>query len=379
MKKIIMCEHLGFDSEFKLGGHHYAESFSKEHYDVLWLCPVYNELIYLKDKDLYKKRKGINKKPFKKIDSISTYAPYSLILYGNYKFLNTKLINKLSIDLTLPNLYKTLSENKFQEVDILWITNIKYYPLIQNVKYKKLIYRCSDNQEEFNTTCKSMVEIENEIIKKSDIVFVTSRNLIEKKRKVREDLVYLPNGVELNNFIRDKYVMPKEFKNNPRKKCIYIGAIDYWFDLKLVKKCADNLKNIDFYLIGPWKIDLSSLKKYDNIHLLGKKDYKEIPNYLYYSDVSIIPFEVSALTDSITPIKLYEYMSVGLNVVSTNFKEMEHINSPAYIGKNYNEFCDYILLAIQNKEKNKEKNIEFAKSNTWEKRFEKIKKYIEKD
>ena len=122
--------------------------------------------------------------------------------------------------------------------------------------------------------------------------------------------------------------------------------------------------------------DLSILKEYKNIHILGKKNYKDVPNYLYYSDVALIPFEVNELTDSVSPIKLYEYMSLGLNVVSTNFKEIEDINSPAYVAKNYDEFCNYIRQAIENKDKNREENIKFAKENTWGRRFEEIEKYL---
>ena len=118
------------------------------------------------------------------------------------------------------------------------------------------------------------------------------------------------------------------------------------------------------------------LNNIKNVYIIGKRAYEDIPNYLYYSDVGIIPFKVNSLTDSVSPIKLYEYMSVGLNVVSTNFKEMEYINSPSYIAKNYDEFCECIEKAIENKDINRKENIDFAKENTWEKRFEEIQKYL---
>ena len=376
MKKIIMTEYLEYNSEFKLGGHHYAELFRENGYKVLWLSPMYNILIYFKNKELYKKRKLLNQKRMNILNGVYLHSPFSLLLYGNYKLFNSHFVNKMSIKFTIPNLINLLKKNNFYDVDILWITNIKYYPLVEKIKYKKLIYRCPDDISEFKTTCRSMNEIEEKLIRKADYVFVTSNNLLEKKKYLRDDLVYLPNGVELGNFIRDNYTLPYEYKGKKRQKCIYVGAIDHWFDLKLVMYCADKLKDIDFYLIGPKKIDIDILTNYDNIYLLGKKDYKEIPNYLYYSDVAIIPFQVNKLTDSITPIKLYEYMSVGLNVVCTNFKEMQYINSPAYVAKSYEEFCTYIRQAIESKDKNMKENITFARNNTWEKRFQEINNYI---
>jgi len=90
----------------------------------------------------------------------------------------------------------------------------------------------------------------------------------------------------------------------------------------------------------------------------------------------LIPFEVNELTNSVSPIKLYEYMSLGLNVVSTNLKEVKYINSPAYIADSYKKFVNYIKQAIKNKDKDRQRNIRFSKENTWNKRFEKIKELI---
>lgn len=377
MKKILMAEYLEYNCDFKVGNHHYAKMFSENGYEVLWLSPAYNYMTKIINKRLYDQRKELNKKFFTSLEqNIYGYSPYSLTLYGKLPLLDTKFANKMSINLTIPNLNYRLKSNDFDNVDILWLTNPKYYYLTKTVKFKKLIYRCADDVCAFKEACRSMPYFEEKIIKEADTVFVTAHDLLEKKKMIRNDLVYLPNGVELNNFIRDKYCVPKEYLNNSRNKCIYVGAIDSWFDLNLILFCADKLENIDFYLIGPSKIDISELNKFNNIHILGKKNYKDIPNYLQNSDVGIIPFKVNNLTNSITPIKLYEYMSVGLNVVSTNFKEINYINSPAFIARNYNQFCDYIVQAVENKDKNREINIRFAKENTWEKRFEEIQKLL---
>lgn len=377
MKKILMAEYLEYDSNFKVGNHHYAKLFAQNGYEILWLSPVYNQLYYFKDKNLYKQRRSLHTSPFVKLeDNIFGYAPYSPVLYGKMPILDSKLASKLSIEWTVPNIFSALKGNGFNDIDILWLTNPKYYYLLNKVKYKKLFYRCADDITAFRDSCKTFEYFEEKIIQRADEVFVTAHSLIEKKQHLRNDLIYLPNGVGLDNFVRDKYDIPREYRNNRRKKCIYVGAIDRWFDSKLLLYCAEKLSNIDFYLIGPLKIDLSILQNHKNIYILGKKNYNEVPDYLYYSDVSIIPFDVSTLTNSIAPIKLYEYMSVGLNVVSTNFKEMQYIDSPAFVAKDYNQFCNYIIRAIESEDKNRKENINFAKQNTWEERFKAIESYL---
>lgn len=372
-----MIEGHEYDSIFKLGCHNYGDLFNRSNYKVLWISPIYNHLIYFIDKNKFFHKKAINSKKFINIkENIYTYAPYSLVLYGDYPLFKNEIFGKLTVKLILPNIKKILKDNNFWETDILWIGNPKFYYLKDVIKYKKLIYRCADDFSKFEHIPKSIVNLENKLIKDADEVFVTAYDLLEKKRHLRKDLKYLPNGVNLDNFIRDQYYIPQEYRDNNKLKCIYVGAIDTWFDYRLLGYCAKELTNVQFYLIGPVKIDLSNIKELKNVSILGKKDYKEIPNYLKFSDVAIIPFLVNELTDSVNPIKLYEYMSVGLNVVSTNFKEMEYIDSPAYVAKDHKEFCNYIRQAIESKDKNRDRNIEFSKKNTWEKRFKQIKEYI---
>ncbi|MDF2882793.1 MAG: putative glycosyltransferase [Clostridiaceae bacterium] len=377
MKKILMAEALDYNQPLHVGNHQYARLFCENGYEVLWLNPIYSNLLYLNNRELYNNREQYHKDKISEINSnLYIYSPKSLFQYGNYPIFKHPIFNKLSIKFTYPNIKKVLEENDFLNVDILWLSFTKYYYLKDIVKYKKMMHRCSDDISGFKSVCDSMLYFEEKIFKEADTVFVTSKDLLQKKSAIRKDLVYLPNGVELANFQREKFVLPNEYKDNNNKKCIFVGAMHNWIDTQLLKYCSDKLDNIDFYLIGPIDTDISNISNTPNIHILGKRNYDDVPNYLHYSDVSIIPFKVNNFTNSITPVKLYEYMSAGLNVVSTSFKEMEYINSPAYIAKNYDEFCSNIEQAIENKYKNREKNIQFARENAWEKRFEEIQKYI---
>ena len=378
MKKILMAEYLEYSSPFTVGSHHYANEFALNGYEVLWLAPPYNFLYYFKDKELYEKRKAISgKKLFPLRKNIYTYAPHTSLLYINHKPFNSKLAAKLSLKFTYPSLKAMLRKNGFEEVDILWLTNVKYFYLTKLIKYKKLVYRCSDDLSGFKNIPESMLSLEETLIQNADKVFVTASDLIDKKSYLREDLIYLPNGVKLEDFEKEAYDMPTEFANNNRKRCIYVGAIDYWFDAELVILCAENHPNVDFYIIGPQKIDVTCLLGVKNIFLLGAKKYCELGNYLHYSDLGIIPFKINKLTNSINPIKLYEYMSMGLNVVSTDLNEIKNLNSPALIAQDNEEFLRAIGYALENCD-SRDINYEFARRNTWCCRFQNIIKEVEK-
>lgn len=88
------------------------------------------------------------------------------------------------------------------------------------------------------------------------------------------------------------------------------------------------------------------------MHFLGKRPYSEIPNYMQSANVGWIPFDVKNYPDlihNVNPLKLYEYMAAGLPVVATRWKEMENINSPAYLCSTPEEFKASLLRAIDSK------------------------------
>ena len=63
--------------------------------------------------------------------------------------------------------------------------------------------------------------------------------------------------------------------------------------------------------------DVSALAAEPNIHLLGPRAYGELPDVLRAADAGLIPYARNELTESIFPMKVYEYLAAGLPVVAT--------------------------------------------------------------
>jgi glycosyltransferase involved in cell wall biosynthesis len=76
-------------------------------------------------------------------------------------------------------------------------------------------------------------------------------------------------------------------------------------------------------LIGNADVNTSRLTAEPNIHLLGPKPFAELPRYVAFFDVGIIPFLVNELTSAVNPIKLREMLAAGCPVVSTALPEVE--------------------------------------------------------
>ena len=69
--------------------------------------------------------------------------------------------------------------------------------------------------------------------------------------------------------------------------------------------------------LGDPTTDVSALAAEPNVHLLGPRPYERLPEVLRGADAGLIPYVRSALTDSIFPMKVYEYLAAGLPVVAT--------------------------------------------------------------
>jgi glycosyltransferase involved in cell wall biosynthesis len=73
-------------------------------------------------------------------------------------------------------------------------------------------------------------------------------------------------------------------------------------------------------LLGPIALspaNREALERASGVRLTGPRDYSEVPAYLQHADVLIVPHLVDGFTDSLDPIKLYEYLAVGRPIVST--------------------------------------------------------------
>lgn len=368
MKKIIISDFVEYnDPNNKLGNYHYANCFAKEGYEVLWMSNLYNQLIFLKDKKDYEYKRNISSPVRHRLaKNIYGFAAYSKRLYGNYFFSKSPEIVFNNEKYIKPNINESLKKIGFNKVDILWISNPKHYWLTNVVAYKKLIYRIPDDFTHFSAFPKSISDIEDKLIDKSDYVFITSK-LLEKKVINRNKKPYLlNNGVDFDFFNNAKIEYPKEY-NKENAKIIYVGAIKYWFDIELIEKLSKAVK-ADIYLIGKPQIDLSPLKILNNVHILGTRPYSYIPSYIKHADLAIIPFIKSELTDSINPIKLYEYCSLGTAVVSTNLEEVKKLRAPIYLGENHDDFIEGVKQYLNNHYDSEEIK-KFGQQNSWHKRF----------
>lgn len=162
-----------------------------------------------------------------------------------------------------------------------------------------------------------------------------------------------------------------------------LEALAKWFDYDVVRKLAEARPDYEIVLIGflyDESFKNSKIEELPNVHYLGVIDYKELPRYARFFTVSTIPFLLNDITESTSPVKLFEYMAMGHPIVTTDMRECRKYKS-VLIGKNHDDFIVKIDEAL-----NMDKNSEYynwleeeALDNTWSKKAETLHQLVKKN
>lgn len=208
-----------------------------------------------------------------------------------------------------------------------------------------------------------------EVIKqKADFIFTVSEELKDRLFDDRENVYWIPNGVDLKHFKKSESSIDLKFK---RPIIGYSGVIQSRVDFSLVKYLAQKNPDKSFVFIGPiWKdAQVNLVKDLLNVYFLGRVSYNELPNYLYQFDAAIIPHKIDQFTKSMDPLKLYEYLACGLPVVTTIGLKDPELAKFVETSKDYEEFN----RAINNPRRTSRGEIhEVLKNHTWEKRVNRM-------
>jgi len=382
--KILMADHGVYKGDYKVGGQNLAECFSGMEHQVLYIGGLLNVFSFrhlLKNTYFtfttkimlnYWVKNGVQIN-----NNLKVYTPFTILpLSKKVPFGNTDFTLNNTCSFTIPSLFKYLKKEKFLEPDILMVTPTSFMLLLEKLNSKVKVLRITDDVLTFQDIPEKIKSLFERALEKADFVFVSSLILTEKiKQKKKKNVFYLSNGVDFTFFQNADKNVPKEYENIKTKKVIYIGAIDYWFDVNLVRYLAESLKDINFFLIGSPKIDLFSLKGLSNIHILGIKSHEEIPKYLWNADVGIIPFKREPVIETVSPIKLYEYMACGLSTISTEWDELKVIKSPALLARSKEEFLSFLIETLSNSQ-DKAEYFKFAQENSWENKVKIIINYL---
>ena len=217
-------------------------------------------------------------------------------------------------------------------------------------------------------------KVERKNTKRIDLVFASSQKQFKNRKKTHSSISFIPNGCDFGSIrfaIDNNSNEPHDIKVIPRPRIGYVGTIDSRIDFSLLEHLAENCPDLSLVIIGwiNWTVKdiMSKLTSYPNLFFLGTKTKREIPHYIEGFDVGLIPFKKNKMTDSMLPLKTFEYLACGLPVVTTALHELLPYSECLAVADNELEFSDLVARAIHDKSKERaSKRISIARENSWE-------------
>lgn len=242
---------------------------------------------------------------------------------------------------TFPNAAGVLRDEGFGEPDVVLLQSPLLAGLAAQLHPKVRVVSIEDALEHFDGMPRIAIRKFPASVRAADIVTVTARSLIPwARRRGASRIMNMPNGVDVAAFSRPASA-PQTRPAQPTG--VYVGALDSWFDASLLAAVARRLRHWKFLIIGPQTRAYPALRGVTNVEFLGARSPDDVPQYLWNATVGIIPFKRTPLIESVLPLKLFEYLAAGLPVVSTRWREMELVNSPARLARTPREFADALV------------------------------------
>jgi UDP-galactopyranose mutase len=221
-------------------------------------------------------------------------------------------------------LNRLISENDITDF-VSWYYTPQMLPWSGEIEPGLVVYDCMDELSAFRYAPAELLENEQRLIDRADLVFTGGQSLYEAKKDRHPKVFAFPSSIDAEHFgqARSASGEPDDQKDIPHPRLGFCGVIDERFDIDLLGELAAMRPEWHFVMIGPIvKIDENDLPKRDNIHYLGGRKYADLPAYLAGWDIALMPFALNESTKFISPTKTPEYLAAGKPVISTSIRDV---------------------------------------------------------
>ena len=213
---------------------------------------------------------------------------------------------------------------------ILWVNDPTWAGFVDDSSWPAL-YDMTDDWLAAHRSSRAhdrLVAAEEILMRECRAVVVCSTGLLSSRREQRPDVTLIQNAVDVARY-RAPAARPVDMAG--MRYVAYAGTLhEDRLDLPLVLETARCLREAGArcVLVGPNALspeNTAALVAEPGILLLGPRPYEEVPGYLQHASALIVPHIVDEFTDSLDPIKLYEYRAVGRPIVTTavaGFREL---------------------------------------------------------
>jgi teichuronic acid biosynthesis glycosyltransferase TuaH len=239
----------------------------------------------------------------------------------------------------------------------LWINQHEAAHLLDTKIAPNSIYDITDDWTKFSGNQSHLALITEQdatLCQSCDHVIVCSQQLFADKSTLvdAEKLHLIPNGVHVDHYeaVADMSVPVHAVAQNWKKPTFgYTGTIHGdRVDVNLIASVAKSYPSATIAMVGPnllEQADQQELDQLSNIVFTGSQPYSQLPDVMRAFDVCMVPHRVTPFTESLNPIKLWEYLAAGKPIVSTNVAGFRDYPDLVRVADTSDDFVSLLALA----------------------------------
>ena len=214
---------------------------------------------------------------------------------------------------------------------VMFVTVPNAWEVVESMPHETLVFNRADLHSAFEEADAELIGgFERELLARADHVLYVSHALMADERALTGDRAFfLDHGVDLERFRLDPPgPEPATLAAIPHPRIGYFGGLEpQTVDFTLLERLARDLPDAQLVLVGNATVPMGALVARPNVHWLGMQPYEDVPRYGAGFDVAIMPWLQNSWIEACNPIKLKEYLALGLPTVSIDFPELERYHA----------------------------------------------------
>ena len=311
--RVVFASHSAMGGLFRVGSHYYAEHFARHGDTVVHISSPVSALNFARVNDEpTRQRVKTAVRSAAPVGGVVNYVPFTAVP----GVLAPPARQEWILRSAIPSVRKTLARAGVTAVDVLIIDQPLLASLRGLLPTQMVVYRPTDVYEG-----ERAVIAQTALLKNVDAVVATSAVVLDSLRGQlagHARTLVLPNGVDTGHFSLQGGV--------DRAGFVYVGALDHRIDWDSVGRLARALPTVPFDFFGAGARPGSMLPS--NVHVKGPVPYQRLPSLLQQYRAGLLPFTSTSENAGRSPMKLYEFLACGLNILAINAPTVAQAGAP---------------------------------------------------
>jgi teichuronic acid biosynthesis glycosyltransferase TuaH len=289
LRRILFISHTHAFGPFRIGSHHYARTLAARGIDVVHLSTPISLAHRATGRVSRSTDASVPRGPHHDSDGVTHLIPRTVLPRPFGHFRVAPALARVGID--------TRFDVVLIDQPLLWDDTVRTLA-------PRLVYRPTDL---YPSGRKNLAQ--QAILASADGVVATSAEVLAALGQVTPSTLVIENGVDASHF-------PHAEGDNASRPdvCVYVGALDGRFDWGQIAEWARNHNAVRFVIAGP--ATHTPPGQPPNVEIVGAVRYDALPALLHGARVGLLPLSDDPLNAGRSPMKLYEYLTAGLAVVS---------------------------------------------------------------